>query len=240
MVKRKGKFKELLLALPILLVLMCGAAIAEVSVYAEGAYAGSELKVYVYADSNVNLVSFGVKLTYDPAELTLDESSCLKRNDAVWYFGTTDAPYDTPNAGPNVDSTEGSVVFVGGKIDSTDPQAGVTADDRILLGIVTFTSYDGTDITEAPAIGVELAKEDPYANFVDISGDVLDSGIGVTTIEIFERGNANGDESIDFQDMLAIKYYTQNGGDYHCYSDCNDDGVLDFQDMLCIRNKTIR
>lgn len=245
MIKRKSKFKESLLVLPILLVLMCGSAFAQVTVYAEGAYTATKLKVYVYADADEALVSFGVKLTYNPAILELDESSCLTRNNDVWYFGNPSDEgtiYETPNAGPDVNSTEGSVVFVGGKLDSTEEiQTGVSAGTRILLGIVTFTNAEGVDLTTVTdtdrTVGVALGKGGAYVNFASLSGNEQDSSADIrATAEIHARGDANADGAVTGADRTTLKYYLTNGIDIiHPWIDCNDDGLITGADRACVK-----
>nr|WP_321401312.1 hypothetical protein [uncultured Desulfobacter sp.] len=243
MFKRKGKLKKSLLALPILLVLMCGSAFAQVSVYAEGAYTDTDLKVYIYADVTVEpIISFGVKLTYDDAEVSLDEATCLKRNGDVWYFGDPGGTtYETPNAGPVVtaNSTSSSVVFVGGKIDSTKTtQTGVGPGDRILLGIVTFSRKDA-DVT--PTIGLMLGKDGDYENFVELDGGLLDETLSITdAVELHERGDANGKDGITVQDILTVKRLIGNPS-APPWADCNDldDGDINVtvQDILCVKRK---
>lgn len=237
MVKGKSKLKESLLALPILFFLMYGSAFAQVSVYAEGAYTDSDLKVYIYADvTDEPIISFGVKLTYDDSEVSLEQDTCLKRNGNVWYFGDPNGTtYETQNAGPVVtaNGTDSNVVFVGGKIDSTETtQSGVGVGDRILLGTVTFSRISDA----VPTIGLAFGKGGDYENFVELGGGLLDSTAAITeSVEIHARGDANGDEIINVQDMSAIRYYMVNGGISNPWKDCNNDGSINVQDMSCVR-----
>ncbi len=249
MVKGIGKFKGMLLALPILLVLMCGSGFAEVSVYAEGAYTADELKVYIYADITTEaIVSFGVKLTYDADQLTAGDD-CLERNDAVWYFGDPDGETHelSSAAGPTVTTAVAgsgelsSVVFVGGKIDSREGATqGVAVDDRVLLGIVTFSregsTYEITDKLNPFSIGLELGKEDSYANFVEVSGNILDatSGFSIGDVTIRERGDVNGDGSINGLDYRNIRQLIGTDG-WPIYADGNGDGDLNGLDYRWLR-----
>ncbi|WP_320042221.1 dockerin type I repeat-containing protein [uncultured Desulfobacter sp.] len=243
MVKKKSKFKKSLLALPILIFLMCGSAFAQVSVYAQGAYTDSDLKVYIYADvSSEPIISFGVKLTYDTTEVSINEdevANCLQRNDDVWYFGDPNGTtYKTQNAGPvvTVDNTtgSGSVVFVGGKIDSTETtQTGVEVGDRILLGIVTFSRVD-TGVV--PTVSLSLGKDGGYENFVELDGGLLDSAATITgSVEIHERGDANGDGDINVSDLTKLKEIMFGQSPKTCYADCNDDGDVNVSDITCMK-----
>jgi len=209
-------------------------AIADVSVYAEGAYTDTDLMVYMYADcptSEEPLVSYGVKLIYDDTEVN---NPVVDKNQADWYFGSSSSPLDTPNAEPDT-STSGEVVIVGGKIDEASPLEGVSG-NRVLLAVVTF---DRIDTSSAPVISLSLGKGGDYANFVQVDGHVLDDDsspsfqIGMT--EIHERGDANGDGVISNVDMGTVRNYILSGN-FSCYADANGDGVVSNVDMGTIRN----
>lgn len=235
-------------ALTTLCFFLISSASAGVSIYGEGAYTDSDLKVYVYADvTDEPIVSFGVKLTYDANEVSLDEATCLKRNDDVWYFGDPEGgtTYETPNAGPDVteNGASSSVVFVGGKINSTETtQTGVGVGDRILLGIVTFNVEAVIDPLNPPVIGLELGKdgdvvdEPRYHNFVELDGGLLDGDVTIDppVVEIHERGDANKDGYLNFADMSTIRTM-MSAGEESIWADCNDDGYINFADMSCVR-----
>lgn len=249
MVKKSSKIWNLVVAMTALCLFMAGTAWASVTLYAEGAYTDDNLKVYVYADvtPGAPIVSFGVKLTYDSSKVKIpDSAACLQRNEGVWFFGDPDGTtYDTPSAGPNVtEDTSGgpsSVVFVGGKIDSRESATQGVDGDRILLGIVTFTREDMSDWSGAtnpnkPVIGVELGKDDPYQNFVQLDSAELDPSIASSTAVIWERGDANANGVINVQDILRAKSLIGNP-DAPPYADCNDSGDINVQDILCIKSK---
>lgn len=218
----------------LVLFLAVGVHAAEVSVYAEGAYADSDLVVLIYADAGSNeLRSFGVKLTYDDTKLSV---SSAERND-IWSLGD-DSSYAAPDT-----NTSGEVIMIGGILDTENPAAGIPG-ERVLLGTVTFerlTSANPPVPTEAELFfGIQVLEghASPFADVVDVNGAVLDSSDLFTGTTIRERGDANGDGLVNFQDMLTVKYYTQHGGDDTPYADCNADGLINFQDMLCIKSKT--
>ena len=212
-----------------------------VDVYAEGAYTDMDMEVRIYADIDPSeaLRSFGVRLVYDPTLLTFNGTDSSK-NEAVWYLGdgVINEPYMSPEE--VIEGENNSVVVIGGKLDINNTTAKVSG-PRVLLGTVWFDReaagpFSGTLI-------LDLGKPDPYANFVvgPEAVDVLD-GTGSLTflpvVDVYERGDANADGTVDFQDMLAVRYYTQHGGNDTPYANCNADAVIDFQDMLCIRSKT--
>lgn len=239
MFKEKSKFKESLLALPILVLLMCGSAFAQVSVYAEGAYTDTDLVVYIYADitaesANEALLSYGVTLKYNSDDLS---NPVAEKNSSDWYFGDKDDPYPTPNAEPDT-SNAGEVIIIGGKIDSAAPLEGVSG-NRVLLAKVTFDRLT----TEIPSTELYLGKGDAYANFVQINGADLDQALAgadesgsIGQVDIFQRGDANGDGEFSSSDMFKIRGAISDGT-YKCYMDCNGDGEISSSDMFCIRGK---
>ena len=71
-----------------------------VTVHGEGAYTDDDVQVCIYADIDISeaLRSFGVRLVYNPAELTYDGLKTTK-NEAVWYLGdggSNNEPYKDP------------------------------------------------------------------------------------------------------------------------------------------------
>ena len=114
------------------------AVAAAVNVYAEGACTDTDCAVFIYGDIMPAILSFGVKLTYDPSALMVTSA---EKNEAVWYMGTPSAkePYLSPETG-----TAGEVVFIGGKLDTAAATAGVSG-TRVLLGKVVF-SHSGASM----------------------------------------------------------------------------------------------
>jgi len=228
---------------------------ADVDVYAEGAYTAAVLVVYLYADINTDpLVSAGVKLTYDkskfypvdPATDPAASAPIATKNEADWYFGTADGTR-FPYQDPQIDTNLGEVVFINGKIDENAPIAGVTG-TRKLIGKVTFTrSESGTpdkDPTTGNAaayfgaslgLGVVRPAPDEFANFVTTSEAVLDStGVDLSHVRIYERGDANADGEINGADRSTVVYYMVNGGANYPWMDCNADDVINGADRSCI------
>jgi hypothetical protein len=224
----------------ILLVLPAYALALDVDVFAEGAYTATALEVRIYANINAgNLCSYGAKLSYDTSKLTVGTAT---KNDDVWYFGTTAAKQGYMN--PDT-ATAGQIIFIGGKLDTGSPTAGVTG-TRVLLGKATFTRKEssmGLGTTAETYFGINLAlgKASPYDNFVTTAGVVKD-GAGVafnTANTVRERGDANGDGSVTPADMIAVRnaYYGGAALGNAVAADCNGDGSVTPADMICIRNK---
>jgi hypothetical protein len=140
------------------------ATAADVDVYGEGIYSPSVLIVQIFADiSTVDLSSFGVKLSYDPADL---EVSGATTNEDIWYLGSdaTKYPYLPPDS-----SVPGEVVLLGGRLDTVDPAGGVGG-SRVLLGDVSFTRTPGA----LPTLSLSYGKPGDYKNFVATDGTILD------------------------------------------------------------------
>jgi len=203
---------------------------ADVDVYAEGAYTESDLVVYIYADINgPNILSAGVKLTYDTSELTVTSA---EKNESVWFLGSES--YMDPDI-----STPGEVVIICGKLDTADPTAGVSG-ERVLVGEVRFDRTESS-MPLSPTLSVDYGKRGPegkYINFVATDGTVLDdTSVAFGSITIRERGDANGDGTITGADRGAVKYFMVNGGVEYPWMDCNDDGSITGADRGCIKYK---
>jgi hypothetical protein len=201
---------------------------ADVDVYAEGAYNATNFDLYIYADINVGpILSFGVKVNYPP-ELTFISAT---KNEAVWYFGngTAEHSYMDPEISP-----EGGVIIIGGKLNTNDPDEGVTG-NRVLLGKVTFTHGGVTDFSGVNLTYAHGDGSGAFSNFVGVNGDVKDGGGVSFAVEIHERGDANGRDGINVQDISTVRYFMTNGGILYPWIDCNSDGEVDVRDISCIR-----
>jgi hypothetical protein len=208
---------------------------ANVDVYLEGAYTETDLAVYIYANTNgTELRSAGVKLTYDPSELTV--TSAVK-NEADWYLGSES--YMDPETG-----TAGEVVIILGKLDEAIPEEGVSG-DRVLLGRVCFARNESS-MPFAPTLGLELGKLGPegkFANFVDTAdpANVLDdTGVTFGSMTVAERGDANADGRFTPRDINAVKS-SIGVENPPCYADCNGSceamATVTPRDINCVKSK---
>lgn len=202
---------------------------AEVNVYAEGAYTGADLVLHIYADiTSGAILSFGVKVTYPAAELTYASAT---KNEAVWYMGNGTTPYAYMN--PEDDGS--NVVIIGGKLDTADPAAGVTG-TRVLLGTVTFTHGGATDFSGVTLTYGRGDGSGAYKNFVGTDGTVIDGDVAGFSVEIHERGDANGNGDISTADYVVIRN-NLGRSDAPPWMDCNADGTVSTADYVCVRNK---
>ena len=231
--RKERKLKKLsrtLLTITGLLVFAVGVLIpvnsfaADVNIYVEGAYTESNLTVYIYGDIDFlteGLRSAGVKLTYDTSELIIDS---VNKNEAIWSLGEE---YMDPDI-----SIPGEVVIILGKFDIDNPTTCVSG-GRILLGIVQLDRTESS-MPFNPTLGIALGKENPYANFVDTDGNILDDiDVHFGEITIARRGDANADGKISISDAMLAKYIFQIGG-YTCFADANADGKVSISDAMLI------
>jgi len=160
------------------------------------------------------ILSYGVKVGFDTGDL---EVVSAEKNDAVWYFGSGTTTYEYME--PEIDNTAGTVVIIGGKLDTEAPTAGVSG-DRILLGKVTFNRLS----SNTPSITLDFARDGDFANFVKPTDPPT----------VLDDQNADGD--LTNADMFRVKQLLIDNI-YRCYADCNASDDLTNADMFCIKNK---
>jgi hypothetical protein len=226
----KDKRNILIIALAVCLMGMGLPAVSlAADVFAECAYRDAEMdcECYIYANTGTdNLISGGVMLSYNPADLTLTSS---EKNEGTWYFG--DGSVNSPYMDPEDNPTTGELVYIVGKLDiNDDPQVGVNG-LRVLIGTAMFTRNN----TNAPVIGLALGRTGAYVNFVSTAGTDLDGGVTFGTT-VAERGDANADGSISTADYITTRNLI-GSTDFPPYADCNGDGSVSTADYICIRNK---
>ncbi len=208
-------------------------AFSDVTLFAECAYTETDCDCYIYAgiDPGTELRSASFKLTYDAAELTLDQA---ERDSSVWYLGDAAPGFDTPNA---IDtSTAGQVIVTVGKLDTTDTSSGVGG-SRATIGVVKFNRTESSMPFSPTLLTLTLGRSSPFDNVVQTDGVVLDAtGVTIGSPAVMERGDANGDGFLTNLDMFTVRGMLSTG-DYVVYADCNDDGYLTNLDMFCIRGK---
>jgi hypothetical protein len=189
---------------------------AEVKIYGESNYTVSKLMVNIFVDcTGRNVLSFGVKLTYNSAELSVVSA---EKNEAVWYFGNESQKF--PYKDPDV-SKKGEVSIIGGRLDTNNPLGGVRG-ERILIGKVLFNRIS-TSISD---LSLSFAKTDNYVNFMTTDGTVLDTEIdGVSFGEVMLQYNeppvvtaSPPGGTYDFHPMVTLSvnkaadiYYTLDG-----------------------------
>lgn len=167
---------------------------------------GQYARVHVYADNATNLISMGVKVSFNPAVLQVADADKNTQFDTGFVMdedgdpATTDDQYTTPDA--SWDNTAGTVTFLGGRLIGT---ATTGLSGKVLLGWIKFEVIGGGDT----ALHVDRAQYHPnhpnqtFDNFVELSGTVD------------EPANLPGD--------LGAVCVT----DTPCYGDINQNGIVD-------------
>ena len=202
---------------------------ANADVYVEGAYTENDLAVYIYVDINgPNILSSGVRLTYQPSELTLVTA---EKNKSVWFLGSE--TYMDPDT-----SNLGNVVLICGKLDEADPLAGVSG-DRVLMGKIRFNRTESS-MPFSPTLSIGYAHgtgADDFKSFVDVDGNVLDGeGVGFVSITVRERGDANTYGGITIADAMLAKHMYENALPYVCFADAIDNEKITIADAMKIKD----
>ena len=187
----------------------------------------NKIRMHVELSGAVNLLSAGVKLTYDPVQFAVIEH---QKNDAVWNTGI----------GSYLDGVDG-VLFVGG---STTPVSG----DKILLGWVVFRFIGCPDNMPLNVpVTVSLAKDPLYDNFVDTSNIVKDDDLtfeGATVCLVDPdvdacEGDFNGDDRVYYDDSFVFKAAfpsTFPAASYNPACDFNADGRVFYDDFFVFKS----
>ena len=158
------------------------------------------IQVDIYANSAVDLISMGLRISFDVAVLTVVRA--YKNMDFTGGFildadgdpGTTSDQYNNPPV--DIDNASGSVTMIGGRLIGTST-TGLSG--KVLLGSIIFKTVQ----IGSSNISVDLGKYHPdhpsktFDNFVNLDGSV--------------------DEPANLGDVGAI----------HVLSDIDDDGLSD-------------
>ena len=226
-----------------LLIFALPAAAATVTVHTDVTYTDANLVATIYADIDATdgdpLVSSGVKLFYDVNELS---NPAAVKNQAVWYFGTSSSHFSY--FPPDI-SVPGEVVFILGRLDSSETtQTGVSGSD-VLLGTVTLDRATSTLPVADPAglfgISVTLGRDrttyPDYVNFASLAGTDLDSSVVFDPVNysatIVLQGDINGDCVVDMMDFNILR--ANFGQAAPNDADLNGDGTVDMMDFNILR-----
>ena len=214
---------------------------------------GDQIRFQVYADSAVDLISMGVKVTFDPTILQVVDASKYEEFSNGWVMdadgieATTSDRYATPAV--EIDNTNGSVMMLGGRLIGSTT-TGVTG--KVLLGWIIFEAIaNGTS-----SINVDRAKYNPnpqetYDNFVQLSGTVdeptnVPGDLGaICVVENACKGDISNDGNVNFADLAAMRanFFTDCSTLPPwevCEGDLNNDGSVNFEDLALMRANFFR
>jgi len=206
---------------------------------------GGKARVRIYATSAVDLISMGVKLSFDPAVSQATGCSKYEAFDDGWLMdgdgnsATTNDQYKLPLV--EIDNENGTVRMIGGRLIGTST-TGLSG--KVLLGWIDFTAVGSGE----SALTVDLAKYHPnhpakkFDNFVRLSGQVDEpENLPEVLGYIYAGSDAcecdlNSDKSCN---ILDYQLFIQKWGSKTCHDaktfcacDLNNDGscnILDYQ-----------
>jgi len=208
---------------------------------------GGKVRVHIYADNAVDLISMGVQVSFDEDILQVESAyKCEEDADTGWVMdadgdpATTDDQYRTPAV--EIDNTNGVVTMVGGNIkgESTTGHSG-----KVLLGWIVFEAIaNGNSNLE-----VDLGRYNPnpgetYDNFVRLDKAVDeptnvpgDLGI-ICVVDNACYADQDGDGDVDAVDKLKHRLAAPStfpSAKYKPAADIDADGDVDAVDKLKFR-----
>ena len=212
--------------------------------------AGGKARVRIYATSAVDLISMGVKVTFDPSVMQVENAAKYEDFSNGWIMDadgnptTTDDQHNRPFV--EIDNSAGTVAMMGGRLigQTTNGLSG-----KVLLGFIDLVAVgDGSS-----QLSVDRFAYHPnhptktFDNFVRLDGTVeeppnLPGNLGVVYVgDDACECNLNFDNSCN---ILDYQLFIQNWGSTTCKEpatfcacDLNNDGscnILDYQ--LFIQN----
>lgn len=211
---------------------------------------GGKVRVHIYANDAVNLVSMGVKVSFDKDVLQVESAFKNEEDsDTGWVMdaddGDLDHQYRTPAV--EIDNVNGTVTMVGGNIkgDSTTGLSG-----EILLGWIVFEAIaDGNSNLE-----VDLGRENPapnetYNNFVNLDGTIAEptnvpGNLGIIcVVDGACYADVDGDSDVDMMDTFKFKQASPSSfgaSNYNPAADFDADGDVDMMDIFKFKNGSPR
>lgn len=204
---------------------------------------GGKVRVHIYATDADSLISMGVKVTFDPTILQVEDASKYEDFDEGWVMdgdadpGTTDDQYTLPEV--VIDNVAGTVTMIGGRLMGTVTM-GLTG--KVLLGWIKFVAVaNGNSFLD-----IDLAKYNPtpgetFDNFVKLSS-IVDEPTNVPgdlgSICIVENAciaDVDGDGDVDMMDALKFRNASPSSfgsTNYNPAADLDGDGDVDMMDAL--------
>ena len=132
---------------------------------------GGKVRVHVYADSASNLISMGIKVSFDPLVLQVQVTDAAKYEDVEngWLMDADGDPETTGDQhsepAVEIDNDNGIVTMIGGHLEGPDT-GGLSG--KVLLGWIVFEAINNGNSN----INCDVAKPAPFDNFVNLDGSV--------------------------------------------------------------------
>ena len=202
--------------------------------------AGGKVRVHIYATDAVALISMGIKVTFDPSVLQVDDTLTAKSDgwvmDGDGDLGTTGDQHRTPNI--EIDNTAGTVTMIGGRIMGSST-VGFTG--KVLLGYITFDAVaNGTS-----NLNVSLAQaSSSFDHFVQLDGTVRDSELTLGNLGVICVVNnactadINNNSLVDMGDFGLVRASMGKifpDASYNVIADLNANGMVDMGDFGIVR-----
>ena len=192
-----------------------------VTLNGKGHYDKERVVLNVFADSAVELRSFGIRLTYDPEKVSEPE---VFTNNALWYLS---AQPGQRSAFTPTQLSKGSVRIVGARFQAEAPGNGVQGQE-LLLATLVFTR-----VSQAlPTFKIDLAGPELYASFVTIEGSNVDrqiDGLGSLVHTMGELPQDSDDDGIP--DPVELAWFG-NLKRATATSDSDGDGTPDIDEWI--------
>jgi hypothetical protein len=207
--------------------ILCGALAATATagpailLYGKGYYDKERVVLNVFADSTVQLRSFGIRLTYDP---NVVGEPAVFANDALWFLSAQPgqrAVY-TP-----LQQFENSVRIVGARFQGEAPGNGVQGQE-LLLATLVFPLV-GSNL---PTFQIDLAGPELYASFVTIDGTNMDEDVeGLGTLVLTMEELALDSDGDGIPDPVELGWFG-NLTRATATSDSDGDGTPDIDEWI--------
>jgi hypothetical protein len=171
-------------------------------------------RIRIYATSAVDLISMGIKLSFDPSIVQVENAAKYEDFDNGWIMdadgnpGTTDDQYYLPLV--TFDNTAGTVTMMGGRLIG-ETTTGLNG--RVLLGVVDFVAVGN---------GSSDLDVDRFAYHVNHPTKTFDN---------FVRLDGSVDEPANLPGTIGVVYV----GEDACECDLNNDGscnILDWPNFI--------
>jgi hypothetical protein len=211
---------------------------------------GNKVTVYLYAANAVDLISMGVKMSFNPGIFQVVEARKYEDFNNGWVMdgdadsATADDRFTLPPV--EIDNLNGHVVMIGGRRMGSQ-SAGLTS-VKLPLGWIVF---EAVGIGSSP-LTVDLARYHPndpdqtVGNFVRLDGQVdKPQPIPVEFVSFCVKtdacqSDATGDGLVNFVDLAVLR--TNFGTNCStlppgtpCLAGFNGDGLVNFADLALLR-----
>lgn len=186
-----------------------------------GYYDDERVVLNVFADSAVQLRSFGIRLSY-PSEQVSDPT--VFTNPALWFLA---AQAGQRSAYSPVQMIKNSVRIVGARFQGAVPGQGVQGQELLLASIVFQRIGSGL-----PSFVIDLAGPEFYASFVTVGGGNMDQSIeGLGTLELNMEKLSTDSDHDGIPDSVELGWFN-NLTQATATSDSDGDGTPDIDEWV--------